>query len=229
MLTTGFSRASVSRIASLAFRFLAALSLAACAGWAQITTGALSGTVTDPGGAVIVGAKVELVNQGTGITTPLTTNDAGVFKAAFLAPGTYTVRVQSPGFRTFESKGVVVELAHEPVVNATLQVGSVGETVEVQGSAPLLVTDTSQLSTNVQSETVLTLPGIQGGIDRMALLSPGVVVGFGNINSNGLLFSANGQRARSNNFLLDGQDNNDPTIAGPDMRSATWKRSANTR
>jgi len=62
---------------------------------------------------------------------------------------------------------------------------------------------------------VVTLPGLQGAMDRMALTSPGVVYGFGNINSNGLVFSANGQRARSNNFLLDGQDNNDPTIAGP--------------
>jgi hypothetical protein len=52
-------------------------------------------------------------------------------------------------------------------------------------------------------------------MDKLALNSRGVVVGFGNINANTLLFSANGQRARSNNFLLDGQENNDPTIAGP--------------
>jgi len=110
---------------------------------------------------------------------------------------------------------VVVELAHEPVVNAVLEIGAVGETVQVEGSAPLLVADTSQLSTDVSSARVVTLPGIQGGMDKMALTSPGVVVGFGNINSNGLVFSANGQRARSNNFRLDGQDNNDPTIAGP--------------
>ena len=187
----------------------------ACAAWSQITTGALSGTVTDPAGAVVVGAKVDVINQGTGVTTPLISNDAGVYRAAFLIPGTYTVRVTAPGFRTFEAKGIVVELAREPVVNATLQLGTAAETVEVTGTAPLLVTDTSQLSTNVQSQSVLTLPGLQGGIDKMALISPGVVVGFGNINSNGLLFSANGQRARSNNFLLDGQDNNDPTIAGP--------------
>jgi len=182
---------------------------------AQTTTGALSGTVTDPAGAVVPGAKVEVINQNTGVTTTLVTNEAGLYRAAFLIPGTYTVRVTAPGFATFESKGIVVELAHEPVVNATLQVGAVGQTVEVEGSAPLLVTDTSQISQDVPSETVMSMPGIQGGMDKMALTAPGVVVGFGNINSNGLLFSANGQRARSNNFLLDGQDNNDPTIAGP--------------
>src|SRR5579885_2874552 len=196
---------------------------------AQTTTGALSGTVTDPAGAVVPGAKVEVINQNTGVTTTLVTNEAGLYRAAFLIPGTYTVRVTAPGFATFESKGIVVELAHEPVVNATLQVGAVGQTVEVEGSAPLLVTDTSQISQDVPSETVMSMPGIQGGMDKMALTAPGVVVGFGNINSNGLLFSANGQRARSNNFLLDVQDNNDPTIAGRDISSATWKRSANIR
>jgi len=207
---------SISRTVVSAFRFLTLLSLAACAAWSQNTTGSLSGTVTDPAGAVVAAAKVEILNQGTGVITQLTSNDAGFYKAAFLIPGKYTVRVQAPGFRTFEEKDVEVELAREPVVNAALTVGSVGETVEVTGSStPLLTTDTSQLSANVQADSVVALPGLQGSIDRMALTSPGVVYGFGNINSNGLVFSANGQRARSNNFLLDGQDNNDPTIAGP--------------
>jgi hypothetical protein len=186
-----------------------------CTAWGQITTGSISGNVTDPAGAIVVGATVKVTNQATGVSTALLTNEAGVFKAAFLAPGTYTVSIQAPGFSTFEAKDVVVELAHEPVISATLQIGAVGDTVTVEGSAPLLVADTSQLSTDVSSERLLALPAVQGGMDKLALTSPGVVVGFGNINSNGLVFSANGQRARSNNFLLDGQDNNDPTIAGP--------------
>jgi outer membrane receptor protein involved in Fe transport len=182
---------------------------------AQNTTGSLSGTVTDPAGAVIAAAKVDVKNEGTGTVAHLTTNSAGVYRAAFLIPGAYTVKVQAAGFSTFEATGVQVELGREPAVNATLKVGDVGQTIEVEESAPLLVADTSQLSTNVQADKVVELPGLQGAMDRMALTSPGVVYGFGNINSNGLVFSANGQRARSNNFLLDGQDNNDPTIAGP--------------
>jgi hypothetical protein len=83
---------------------------------AQITTGSLSGTVTDPADAVVAAGKVEVTNQGTVVITALVTNAAGVFKAPFLIPGNYTVRVQSPGFRTFEAKDIVVELAHEPVV-----------------------------------------------------------------------------------------------------------------
>ena len=194
---------------------LTLLMLGACAAWSQITTGAISGAVADPAGASVAGAKIEVTNQATGVVTPLITNEAGQFKAAFLIPGTYTVRIQAPGFQAFEEKDVPVELSHEPVVNAALVIGSSSETVEVKGSAPLLVADTAQLSADVQPDAVLTLPGLQTSLDRLALIAPGIVVGFGNINSNGLLFSANGQRARSNNFLLDGQDNNNPTLAGP--------------
>jgi len=208
--------ADKKRIGLASLRWLAALPFFVCAAWSQNTTGSLSGVIADPQGAVIPSAKVEVINQDTGVVTPLTTNDAGVYRAAFLIPGKYTVRVSAAGFRTFESKDIVVELAREPNVNATLQVGSASEVVEVTGSAaPILITDTPQLSANVLAESVVTLPGLQGGMDKMALTSPGVVYGFGNINSNGLVFSANGQRARSNNFLLDGQDNNDPTLAGP--------------
>ena len=213
-----FKRSGVvdSRRLGSAFRYLALLLVVASVAWSQTTTGSLTGTVTDPAGAVIAGAKVEVVNQGTGVITPLVTNNSGVYTAAFLAPGLYTVRIQAPGFSTFESKNVDVQLARQPVVNAALTVGATAETVEVTSTAtPLLTTDTAQLSTNVPAQSVVTLPGLQGAMDRMALTSPGVVYGFGNINSNGLVFSANGQRARSNNFLLDGQDNNDPTIAGP--------------
>lgn len=194
---------------------LAILLLFAGAAWAQITTGSISGTVTDPAGAVIPGAKVQVTNQGTGVVTSLVTNDAGVYKAAFLIPGAYTVKIEASGFGAFEAKDIQVELAREPVVNANLQVGTVGQTVEVEGAAPVLTTDTAQLSQNVEPESMLSTPGLQGGMDKIALTAPGVVIGFGNVNSNGLVFSANGQRGRSNNFLLDGQDNNDPTLEGP--------------
>src|ERR1700751_1939945 len=108
MNTFAVSGPSVSRCAFAAFRVLAVLSLGACALWGQITTGALSGTVSDPAGVVVVGARVQVVNQGTGVTTSLVTNDAGLYKAAFLTPVIYTVRVQAPGFQTFEAEDVVV-------------------------------------------------------------------------------------------------------------------------
>jgi hypothetical protein len=96
---------------------------------AQNTTGSLSGTVTDPAGAVVAAAKVDVRNEGTGTIAHLTTNIAGVYRAAFLIPGAYTVKVQAAGFSTFEATGVQVELAREPVANATLKVGDVGQTM----------------------------------------------------------------------------------------------------
>jgi hypothetical protein len=85
--------------------------------------------------------------------TALTTRDAGYYKAAFLTPGIYTVRVQAPGFRTFEEKRAELQLAPERAVNAFLLVGAGADTVEVRGSTtPLLVNDTSQLSANFQAD-----------------------------------------------------------------------------
>jgi outer membrane receptor protein involved in Fe transport len=188
---------------------------AGAAAWSQITTGSLSGTVQDGSSAIVVNTKIEVLNQDTGVSTSVLTNQAGLYKVPFLTPGKYSIRAQAPGFRTYESKDVEIQLSRESVINITLEVGSVSDTVQVEATVPIVQSDTAQLSLNVDSPDVTTLPGVQGGLDKLALISPGVVVGFGNINSNGLTFSANGQRARSNNFLLDGQDNNDPVLAGP--------------
>ena len=131
MLADHVDNVSASRPVRGAWSSLAGLVLAVGTAWGQITTGSISGNVTDPAGAIVVGATVKVTNQATGVSSALLTNEAGVFKAAFLAPGAYTVSIQAPGFSTFEAKDVVVELAHEPVINATLQIGAVGDTVTV--------------------------------------------------------------------------------------------------
>jgi len=93
------------RFVCITFRLLAVLSLGALAAWSQITTGSLSGTVTDPAGAVIVGAAIKVTNQATGVSASLVTNEAGVYKAAFLTPGSYTVTIQAPGFPHLRNQG----------------------------------------------------------------------------------------------------------------------------
>ena len=183
--------------------------------WAQISTGSITGTVTDPTAAVVEGAKVSVINRATGVQTTLETNASGIYKAPFLQPGIYRVRVEKAGFGARESTGVTVQVSNETVVNVTLEVGAVDQTLTVEEAAGVVQTDSAQLSTDVDNKTIVSLPLQSTGADRMVFLSPGVVVGFGNINSNGATFAANGQRARSNNFLLDGQDNNDNSIGGP--------------
>ncbi len=196
----------------LSLSFLLGISTAA---WSQITTGSISGTVSDSSGALVPKVKVVVRNQDTGATKELITNDAGLYKASFLTPGKYSIHLEAAGFKSIDEKDIEVQVGNDTVANLTLQVGATQDTVVVEGSAPLVESDTSQLSFTVESSKVVELPGLQGQVDRLAFLAPGVVLGFGNINSNGAVFSANGQRARANNFLLDGQDNNDPTIAGP--------------
>ena len=117
---------------------LVAALLLGVSAWSQITTGSLSGTVSDPAGAVIAGAKVTVRNQDTGQVTSLVANEVGLFKASYLTPGKYTVRVEAPGFRTTELKDIDVLLSREAVTNVMLQVGAVTETIEVQASAPLV-------------------------------------------------------------------------------------------
>jgi hypothetical protein len=88
MSTFQVSGLSVARFARAACRILAILSVAAYAGWSQITTGSLAGTVSDSTGTVVVGAAVKVTNQDTGVSVSLITNEAGAYKAAFLIPGT---------------------------------------------------------------------------------------------------------------------------------------------
>src|SRR5205085_11639162 len=97
--------------------------------------------------------------------------------------------------------------------------GAVTETVTVVAGGEEIAQQTSQISSSFETRKVEELPSnaAGGGIDTLALLAPGVVPGFGNVNSNGTTLSVNGNRARSNNFTLDGTDNNDLTIGGPNF------------
>src|SRR5260370_5001851 len=156
----GFSRfaSTVSQSGFTFARILILSLLGASAGWSQITTGTLTGTVTDPAGAVVLDGRVQVISQSTASVAELHTNQAGLYKAAFLIPGKYTVRVQVTGFRTFEAKDVEVQLSRETVMNAVLEVRAVGETVEVHGPAPVIDSHTSPLNFNVVCHKVLSLP-----------------------------------------------------------------------
>ena len=187
---------------------------------AQATTGTLKGTVVDPNGQVIAGATVTARNEGTRIEVSSTANSEGSFVFATLPPGKYTVSVApSSGFKSHAVTGVDVRLGTETDIKIELEIGTPTETVTVTGNTSEIVQTTSQLSTSFETRKVEELPSNSagGGIDTLALLAPGVVPGFGNVNQNGVTLSVNGNRARSNNFTLDGTDNNDLSIGGPNF------------
>lgn len=187
---------------------------------AQATTGTLKGTVIDPNGQVVSGATVTVKNEATGTEASYVTGGEGNFTVPSLPPGKYTVTVApTSGFSTKAVTGVDVRIGTDTDLKIDLAVGVPTETVTVTGNTEEIVQTNSQISASFESRKVEELPSnaAGGGIDTLALLAPGVVPGFGNVNSNGVTLSVNGNRARANNFTLDGTDNNDLTLGGPNF------------
>jgi hypothetical protein len=190
----------------------AVLVAARCA--AQVNTGSLIGTVTDQSGAAVTDAAVGIRNINTASMESHLTNTEGIYRAPFLRPGIYSVRVEAKGFRASETE-VVILIGKETALNVGLEVGLVTESVTVDTAAPLVESTTAQASVNFDAKKVVALPRLIAGIDRLALLAPGVAPTQPTTTTNGATLAVNGQRRRANNFLIDGQDNNHAGFAGP--------------
>src|ERR1700684_1128267 len=184
-----------------------------------IVTGSISGTALDPQGAVVSGANVRATKRETNRVFSTTSSDAGVVQLPSLPPGTYAVTVEVQGFSTYEAKNVLVEVGKDTSLGSiNLKLGSSAEVVTVEDAAPLVESTTDQLSATFSTEQVASVP-LGNTYDSFVLFTPGVATaGSGGFsNNNGAELSVNGQRARSNNFQLDGQNNNDNTIGGPSI------------
>ncbi len=184
---------------------------------AQVTTGNVQGVVKDPAGAVVAGASVKVTNVDTGIVKETTTNDEGFFRVTNLLPGdNYSVEVTAAGFAPNTVK-TSVRLGQENDASIALAVAGAGGDVNVTGDeAPLIQSTQSQTSASYTPRQLTQLP-FNGSIDNLALLTPGVVTPGDTDFANGVGISANGNRGRSNNFQIDGQDNNDNSVTGPSL------------
>jgi hypothetical protein len=184
-------------------------------------TAQLTGTVIDNTGAAIPAAEVTVTGIGTGLERRATTNDLGSYSIPFLPPGGYRIVVQKTGFRQVTRDNVRLEVNQTARVDFTLEIGAVTETVEVTGSIPLLESDTSAVGQVIETKAIEDLPLNGRNFVQLAILGPGVVgVGFGargtimsgnrpdDLRPGSELFS-NGNREGSNNFLMDGIDNNE--------------------
>lgn len=210
------------RLASLvsATLFLTALLFVfATAAMGQATTGDLKGSVVDPNGNVVAGASVSAKNEATGVEKSTATSGEGIYEIHDLLPGKYTVTVgATAGFSAKTLTGVAIRLGEITSLKIDLVVGGATANVTVVGETENTIqSDTSQVSASFDNRKVQDLPSnaAGNGIDTLALLAPGVVPGFGNVNSDGTTLSVNGNRARANNFTIDGTDNNDLSIGGP--------------
>jgi outer membrane receptor protein involved in Fe transport len=207
---------------TLVFMMIAALviPLTSLPAMAQATTGGLRGVVSDQSGGVIAEADVIARHTATGVETKTKTNSEGIYNLPRLSPGKYLLTVEKQGFKKQKFEEVIVNIGQDITLDAALEAGRVDEIVTVTaGSENLIQREQVQVSNSFESRKVSELPtnAAGGGIDTLALLAPGVVPGFGNVNGNGTTLSVNGQRARSNNFTVDGQDNNDLSIGGPNF------------
>jgi len=207
------------RVLMLAFVVLAAATLAA-----QTFRGTILGTVMDPSGAVVSGAKVAARNVATGLERATQTSADGSYSIPELPIGTYTVTVSQSGFQTAMTTGVVVDVAVERRVDVQLKTGQVSETVEVSSETlPQVETTTDTLGGTYIAGEVKDLPVNGRDYQKLIFLTPGISGSPDQItDSPGSfgIFSMNGARGRSNNFLLDGTDMNDGYRNDPAINEA---------
>jgi hypothetical protein len=188
----------------------------------QLVKGSCSGTVVDQQGAVVSGAQVKATNTSTGAVLTTTTDSSGSFRFNLIPAGTYKVEASAKGFKTAVQSSVAVDVGRDTGLTFKLTVGEASTTVEVSAEAPLIETTQAQVTNTFSGATLSTFAGVQEneGLDNLALFVPGVSSvrdnSFSNTNG-GVGFSVNGLRGRNNDQQIDGQNNNDNSVAGPGL------------
>jgi hypothetical protein len=184
----------------------------------QAVSGTILGTVTDSSGGVIGNAKVTIVNEGTSLTRTVTADPNGEYTAPSLPPGRYTVMTEMPGFKALALSNIDLGVDQRVRIDLKLEVGAMTESVSIRAETPLVQTSSSELGTTVTDQEIEALPLNGRNFVNLTRTVPGVLRGIpgANIDGAGSLawrasasFSANGQRPRDNNYMLDGVDNNE--------------------
>ena len=181
------------------------------------TTGTISGTVTDEKGAVITNATVTARNTERNISRNIQTGGDGNYRFENLPVGPYEVTVEATGFSKYVQTGITLVLNQKAVVDVSMKPGGVQEVVNVTENAAIINTSNAEVSTQFDSRRLSELPlGPTRNVLGVALSAPGVSqLGAGQTGfAAGISYSSNGGRVRSNNFMVDGQDNNEPGVAG---------------
>src|ERR1700761_273470 len=182
--------------------------------WNQQTTAAITGSVVDEGGATINNAIVTVTDTDRGTLYTAKTNDGGLFNFARVPIGNYQIKVEAPGFQSAEQNGVTLVLNQTARLDFKLHVGQVTTTAQVTAEAPQLQSETTQVSTLIDANTVSSIPLATRNYVELTLLAPGAIHPDASSFNNGDQVASgarpfiNGNREQSNNFILDGMDNN---------------------
>ncbi len=195
------------------------LVLAPLASAQQLDTALIVGTVSDASGAVIPGVNVTFNHVATGTTYLSSTNEEGNYRSNPLRIGEYLVIAESDGFRTYSGSGVALSIGDVRQLDIVLEVGAVTEVIEVEASAPLLQTSEAAAGTVIENRQIVDLP--LNGRDYLQL----AVISSGTVMSRGQGVSIGGQRGTEVNFVIDGMDNNNQSIASQGRQKEAVKPS----
>jgi hypothetical protein len=214
----------ITRLTNCASILVLAFVLFTCTRLLAAVTASISGTVTDPSGAVVVGATVTATNVDTHIVTTQTTNAQGFYSFQALPLGNYTIDIEKSGFKSYRQTGLVLDVSSALVADAALQVGSATEKVEVSSMAVRVETESTQMGEVITGKQMVEVPLVSRSYTDLLALQPGVVsqasqltgayagpfisAGFavplvsGTLNSGAL--SVNGNREAANGFIING-------------------------
>ena len=186
-------------VAALVFILLTFFTL----GQAQSTNASLAGRITDPANALLVDARVVAISAGTNIRYEVTTNGSGEYHLGNLPPASYRLEIQKPGFKKLIKPGVVLHVQDALRLDLQMTLGDVSETVTVESGAPLVNTESGNVSTVINRTFVENIPLNGRSFQTLINLTLGVVITASTFNDQGQ-FSVNGQRADANYFTVDG-------------------------
>ena len=185
----------------------------------QAVFGSISGSVSDPSGAGIPGAKVIIIDAGKGVSYNTSTNESGFYTQSHLIVGLYEIRIEATGFGAYVQRNVSVEVDAVTQVNARLTIGQLGQVVNVSGEVPLLKTERSDVSDTITQKTVQELPVLQRDMSRLYFLIPGVQASGTTAASEQphdvYRPKIGGQYWGGIAFQLDGTDNRDSVLGEP--------------
>ena len=185
----------------------------------QADTALIVGTISDATGAVVPGANLTFAHLATGTEYNAQTNESGSYRSPPLRIGEYIVLAEAEGFKQYSGSGINLSIGDVRELNVALEIGAVTEVIEVEATAPLLQTSESSAGTVMENRQIVDLP--LNGRDYLQL----AVISAGTVQSRGQGISIGGQRGTEVNFMIDGMDNNNQSIASQGGQKETVKPS----
>jgi outer membrane receptor protein involved in Fe transport len=184
--------------------------LAVPSAWSQANTGTISGEIRDPSAAVVVGARVRLIDVQTGVERQGLSNDEGFYKVALVPAGTYRMVTEASGFKSVEVQNIHIDVNQNLTIPVTLEIGQTSESISVTGAAELVDTVSGSVKEVVDESRVRELPlNGRNVLQLQQLVNGAVYAGSGDQQANTPAFQVNGGTLFTNNYTLDGGEHSD--------------------